>query len=110
MHYCLSLSLLIPPPDFTSLLQEPEAKWKPVLEAGRGVSIHQLDSIDRTLVVYRAEAVFVGVGIWDLLAVISSPGARLAWDKSHEDAVLLDDVNELSEVWWWKTRAAWPVA
>lgn len=101
---------MIAPPDFTSLLQEPEAKWRPVLEAAKGVSVHQLDSIDRTLVVYRAEAVFVGVGIWDLLAAVSTTGARPAWDKTHEDAMLLEDVNELSELWWWKSKATWPVA
>ncbi|CDZ97996.1 START-like domain [Phaffia rhodozyma] len=95
---------------FTSLLQEPEAKWKPILEASQGVSVHQLDSLDPTLVVYRAEAVFVGVGIWDLLAAINSPGARAAWDKTFDDAILLEDVNELSELWWWKSKAAWPVA
>ncbi|KDQ19629.1 hypothetical protein BOTBODRAFT_126512 [Botryobasidium botryosum FD-172 SS1] len=94
---------------FTSLLQEPEAKWsRPVTEA-RGVTVTQLDSIDPTLVVYRAQAVFVGVGVWDLLSTISTPGARTHWDKGHEDATLLEDVNELTELWHWKTRAAWPV-
>ncbi|WVR03981.1 hypothetical protein IAU60_000980 [Kwoniella sp. DSM 27419] len=95
--------------DFTSLLQEPEPKWRPVLDS-RGVAIHQLNSIDKTLVVFRAEAVFVGVGIWDLFAVISSPGARLIWDKSHEDAALLEDVNELTDLWHIKAKAAWPVS
>ncbi|WVQ79038.1 hypothetical protein IAT38_001130 [Cryptococcus sp. DSM 104549] len=94
---------------FTSLLQEPEPKWKPVLDS-RGVAIHQLDSIDKTLVVFRAEAVFVGVGIWDLFAVISSPGARLVWDKTHEDATLVEDVNELTDVWHLQSKAAWPVS
>lgn len=94
---------------FTSLLQEPEAKWsRPVTEA-RGVTVTQLDSIDPTLVVYRAQAVFVGVGVWDLLSTISTPGARTYWDKGHEDAVLLEDVNELTELWHFKTKAAWPV-
>jgi hypothetical protein len=36
----------------------------------RGVTITQLDSIDPTLVVYRAEATFVGVGLWDLYGAI----------------------------------------
>ena len=94
---------------FTSLLQEPEAKWRPVLDS-RGVAIHQLDSIDRTLIVYRAEAVFVGVGIWDLFATIASPGGRLIWDKTHEQATLLEDVNELTDLWHFRSRAAWPVA
>ena len=94
---------------FTSLLQEPEAKWRPVLDS-RGVAIHQLDSIDRTLIVYRAEAVFVGVGIWDLFATIASPGGRLIWDKTHEEATLLEDVNELTDLWHFRSRAAWPVA
>jgi hypothetical protein len=72
------------------------------------VEVTQLDSIDPTLVVYRAEATFVGVGIWDLFAAIATPGARAYWDKLHEDAVLLEDVNELSSLWQVKTRAAWP--
>jgi hypothetical protein len=86
--------------DFTSLLQEPEPKWRPV----------QLNSIDKTLVVFRAEAVFVGVGIWDLFATIANPGGRLVWDKTHEDANLVEDVNELTDLWHFKSKAAWPVA
>ena len=112
---------------FSSLLQEPEAKWKrskqPFLSLvcvskfsslyivdseARGVTITQLDSIDPTLVVYRAEAVFVGVGLWELYSTIASPGARVNWDKGHEDAVLLDDVNELTELWHWRTKPNWP--
>ncbi|EDR13899.1 uncharacterized protein LACBIDRAFT_305084 [Laccaria bicolor S238N-H82] len=93
---------------FSSLLQEPEAKWRRTTEA-RGVSITQLDSIDPTLVVYRAEATFVGVGLWDLYGAVISPGARIYWDKQHEDAVLLEDVNELTEMWHFKTKRAWPV-
>ncbi|KAF6753449.1 hypothetical protein DFP72DRAFT_966746 [Ephemerocybe angulata] len=93
---------------FSSLLQEPEAKWRRTTEA-RGVSITQLDSIDPTLVVYRAEATFVGVGLWDLYGAVTSPGARGYWDKQHEDAVLLEDVNELTELWHFKTKPAWPV-
>ncbi|TFY74631.1 hypothetical protein EWM64_g9380, partial [Hericium alpestre] len=92
---------------FSSLLQEPEAKWKRTTEA-RGVSITQLDSIDPTLVVYRAEATFVGVGLWDLYATITSPGTREFWDKQHEDAVLLEDVNELTELWHIKSKPTWP--
>ncbi|KAI0051015.1 hypothetical protein FA95DRAFT_422043 [Auriscalpium vulgare] len=92
---------------FSSLLQEPEAKWKRTTEA-RGVSVTQLDSIDPTLVVYKADATFVGVGLWDLYAAISSPGARIYWDKQHEDALLLEDVNELTELWHFKSRPAWP--
>jgi hypothetical protein len=75
----------------------------------RGVSITQLDSIDPTLVVYRAEATFVGIGLWDLYGTIVSPGAKIYWDKQHEDAVLLEDVNELTELWHIKTKPAWPV-
>ncbi|KAJ8587113.1 hypothetical protein M405DRAFT_853064 [Rhizopogon salebrosus TDB-379] len=93
---------------FSSLLQEPEAKWKRTTEA-RGVSVTQLDSIDPTLVVYRAEATFVGLGLWDLYGALVSPGARVFWDKQHEDAVLLEDVNELTELWHFKTKPAWPV-
>ncbi|TFK39691.1 hypothetical protein BDQ12DRAFT_681024 [Crucibulum laeve] len=93
---------------FSSLLQEPEAKWRRTTEA-RGVSITQLDSIDPTLVVYRAEATFVGVGLWDLYGAVVSPGAKAYWDKQHEDAILLEDVNELTELWHYKTKPAWPV-
>ncbi|OBZ73923.1 hypothetical protein A0H81_06441 [Grifola frondosa] len=93
---------------FSSLLQEPEAKWKRTVEA-RGVSVSQLDSIDPTLVVYRAEATFVGIGLWDLYAAIVTPGARAYWDKLYDDAVLLEDVNELTELWHHKTKPAWPV-
>ncbi|KAJ4489091.1 hypothetical protein C8R41DRAFT_835868 [Lentinula lateritia] len=93
---------------FSSLLQEPEAKWKRTTEA-RGVTITQLDSIDPTLVVYRAEAAFVGVGLWDLYSAVVSPGARNFWDKQHEDATLLEDVNDLTELWHIKTKPAWPV-
>ncbi|KAI0701152.1 hypothetical protein C8T65DRAFT_656889 [Cerioporus squamosus] len=93
---------------FSSLLQEPEAKWKQTVEA-RGVSVSQLDSIDPTLVVYRAEATFVGISLWDLYAAITTPGARAYWDKQYDDAVLLDDVNELTELWHFKTKPAWPV-
>ncbi|KAF8997878.1 hypothetical protein BDQ17DRAFT_1400949 [Cyathus striatus] len=93
---------------FSSLLQEPEAKWRRTTE-GRGVSITQLDSIDPTLVVYRAEATFVGVGLWDLYGAVVSPGARAYWDRQHEDAVLLEDVSELTELWHFRTKPAWPV-
>lgn len=95
--------------DFTSLLQEPEPKWRPVLDS-RGVAVHQLNSIDKTLVVFRAEAVLVGVGIWDLFAIISNPSSRIVWDRSHEEATLLEDVNELSDLWYTKSKAAWTVA
>lgn len=40
----------------------------------RGVTITQLDSIDPTLVVYRAEATFVGVGLWDMFGAVVAPG------------------------------------
>jgi len=76
---------------------------------GRGVSITQLDSIDPTLVVYRAEATFLGVNVWDLFATVVSPGARVYWDKQHEDGVLLEDVSELTDLWHYKTKPAWPV-
>lgn len=59
--------------------------------------------------VYRAEATFVGLGLWDLYGALVSPGARVFWDKQHEDAVLLEDVNELTELWHFKTKPAWPV-
>ncbi|KDN48452.1 hypothetical protein K437DRAFT_85961 [Tilletiaria anomala UBC 951] len=94
---------------FTSLLQEPEAKWKRVSDS-RGVTVTQLDSIDPTLVVYRAEATFVGVGVWGLFSTINTPGARQHWDKGLEDSQLLADVNDLSSLWWDRTKAAWPVS
>lgn len=94
---------------FTSLLQEPEQKWRPVAES-KGVSVHQLDSIDRTLVVFRAEAVFVGVSLWDLFATITTPGARYWWDKTYDEALLLEDVNEVTDVWHFKSKASWPVS
>ncbi|KAK2464042.1 hypothetical protein APHAL10511_003986 [Amanita phalloides] len=93
---------------FSSLLQEPEAKWRQTMDA-RGVAITQLDSIDPTLVVYRAEATFVGVGLWDLFGAVMSTAARGYWDKSHDDAILLEDVSGLTELWHSKTKPAWPV-
>lgn len=94
---------------FTSMLQEPEAKWKHMSDT-KGVSVAQLDSIDPTLVVYRAEATFVGVGVWDIFASISSPGTRGFWDKSLEETRLVDDIGGVSAVWHTKTKAAWPVS
>ncbi|EPQ27064.1 uncharacterized protein PFL1_05348 [Pseudozyma flocculosa PF-1] len=94
---------------FTSLLQEPEAKWKPVADT-KGVTVMQLDSIDLTLVVYRAEATFVGVSVWDLFSTISNPGAQAFWDKGLDDATLLSDVSDLSSLWHLKTKPAWPVS
>lgn len=49
------------------------------------------------------------MGLWDLYGAVISPGARIYWDKQHEDAVLLEDVNELTELWHFKTKPAWPV-
>uniref|UniRef100_V5EA12 START domain-containing protein n=2 Tax=Kalmanozyma brasiliensis (strain GHG001) TaxID=1365824 RepID=V5EA12_KALBG len=94
---------------FTSLLQEPEAKWKPISDM-KGVTVTQLDSIDPTLVVYRAEATFVGVSVWDLFSTIGNPGARAYWDKTLDDATLLADINELSSLWQTKTKPSWPVS
>ena len=73
------------------------------------MSVSQLDSIDPTLVVYRAEATFVGLSLWDLYAAIATPGARAFWDRLYDDSVLLEDVNELTELWHYKTKPAWPV-
>ncbi|KAF8325403.1 uncharacterized protein EI90DRAFT_3072733 [Cantharellus anzutake] len=94
---------------FTSLLQEPEAKWSKAITESRGVTVTRLNSIDPTLVVYRAEAVFVGVSVWDLLSAVVAPGVTGYWNKIHEDAVFLEHVNELTELWHLKLRAAWPV-
>jgi hypothetical protein len=70
--------------------------------------VTQLDSIDPTLVVYRAEATFVGIGIWDLYGAIVTPGARAYWDRQYDDAVLLEDIDELTELWHWKQKPIWP--
>ena len=51
----------------------------------------------------------MGVGLWDLYATVVSPGARVHWDKQHEDGVLLEDMNDLTELWHFKTKPAWPV-
>lgn len=40
---------------FTSLLQEPEAKWSRAINEAKGVTVTRLNSIDPTLVVYKAE-------------------------------------------------------
>lgn len=94
---------------FTSLLQEPEAKWKHYSDS-RGVTITQLDSIDPTLVVYRAEATFVGVGVWDIFATIGNAGVKSTWDKGAEETRLVEDLGDASKLWWTKTKAAWPVS
>lgn len=94
---------------FTSLLQEPEAKWKHFSDT-RGVTITQLDSIDPTLVVYRAEATFVGVGVWDLFAAIANAGVKNSWDKGAEESRLVEDLGDSSKVWWNKLKGTWPVA
>ncbi|KAM0750413.1 hypothetical protein T439DRAFT_302437 [Meredithblackwellia eburnea MCA 4105] len=94
---------------FTSLLQEPEAKWRHVSDS-HGVTVTQLNSIDPTLTIYRAEATFVGVGVWDVFATVCTPGVRAVWDKLFEEASLVEDVSELSEVWWSKIKGSWPVA
>ncbi|PWN88448.1 hypothetical protein FA10DRAFT_303412 [Acaromyces ingoldii] len=94
---------------FTSLLQEPEAKWKPYSDS-RGVTITQLDSIDPTLVVFRAEATFVGVGVWDLFSTIANPGVRVVWDKGAEETRLLEDVGDGTRLWHSRIKGAWPVS
>ena len=94
---------------FTSLLQEPEAKWRAFSDT-KGVTVTQLDSIDPTLVVFRAEATFVGVSVWDLFSTIGNPGARAYWDKTLDDATLLTDINELSSLWHTKSKPSWPVS
>ena len=73
------------------------------------MSVSQLDSIDPTLVVYRAEATFVGLSLWDLYAAIATPGAKAYWDKLYDDSTMLEDVNQLTELWHYKTKPAWPV-
>jgi hypothetical protein len=94
---------------FSSLLQEPEAKWKHTSDS-RGVSVTQLQSIDPTLTVYRAEATFVGVGVWNVLSAITTAGARLCWDKSLNEVKLLEELNDLSSLWQIKQKGSWPIA
>lgn len=91
-------------PDFTSFLQEPDAKWRQISES-RGVTVHQLNSIDPTLLVYRAEAVLVGVSLLDLWAILSNFGTPTAWSKTFEKAELMEHVNEMSELWHLHHRA-----
>ncbi|WFC97004.1 hypothetical protein MBRA1_003670 [Malassezia brasiliensis] len=91
---------------FTSLLQEPEAKWRPVADA-RGVTVTQLDSIDATLVVYRAEATFVGVGVWDFFSTLRHASLARRWDAQAGDVRLVADVGGQSSVWHTTTRATW---
>lgn len=91
-----------------ALLQEPERKWR-ALSDSHGITVTQLNSIDPTLTIYRAEGTFVGVGIWDVYSTICTPGARMHWDKNLEEAILLDDVD-LLRLWHLKTKGAWPVA
>ena len=57
-----------------------------------------MDSINPTLIVDRAKATFVGVGLWDLYGAVITPGPKIYWDKQHEDAVLIEDVNELTKL------------
>ena len=84
--------------DFTALLQEPEAKWRRISE-GKGVTLYSLNSMDKTLAIHRVEAVFVGVSLWDLFAILMNWGARSTWDKAYGDAILLEHVNEMTELW-----------
>ncbi|GAA6020826.1 hypothetical protein JCM10207_001669 [Rhodosporidiobolus poonsookiae] len=109
---------------FLSLLQEPPAKWRAVSDS-QGVTVTQLLSPDPTLTIYRAEAVFVGVGVWDVFATVVTQGVRRTWDRGIEGVELVvgagaeeegdaqGDEGEgagLSEVWWERRKGQWPVA
>lgn len=94
---------------FTSLLQEPEAKWTRVTDT-RGVTVTQLDSIDPTLVVYRAEATFVGLTVWDLYSILHAPTLAPRWTSSVEKAHLLHDFGGQSTLWHVQYPSAWPVS
>lgn len=94
--------------DFTSLLQQPAAKWRP-LKDSRGVAMHRLDSIDPTVVVYRAESILVNVSIWDVFAIIKTLGDK-AWDPSLQQAVLLDHIGGQSDLWYERHSGSWPVS
>lgn len=93
---------------FASLLQEPEAKWVRILDT-RGVTVTQLTSIDPTLVVYRAEATFVGMSVWDMYSVLADPGLKSQW-VSGSSAKLLADMGGQSALWHVRTNATWPVS
>lgn len=91
---------------FTSLLQEPEAKWKRVSDV-RGVTLTQLESIDPTLVVYRAEATFVGLTVWDLYSTLNSPAMVQRWSAALEEATLVQDLGGQSAVWHIRYAPSW---
>jgi len=106
---------------FLSLLQEPPQKWRHISDSSSGVTVTQLLSPDPTLTIYRAEAVFVGVGVWDVFATVSTMGVRKSWDRGLDEVKLVRQGGgngnegtgiggELSEVWWEKRKANWPVA
>lgn len=42
--------------------------------------------------------------------MVATPGARPVWDKTHEEASLVEDVNELTDIWHMQSKAAWPVS
>ena len=94
---------------FASLLQEPEAKWTRVSDT-RGVTVTQLDSIDPTLVVYRAEATFVGLSVWDLYSLLSTPALVASWSDGVERGDLLEDLGGQSSVWHVAYPGSWPVS
>ncbi|PKI82313.1 hypothetical protein MVES1_003524 [Malassezia vespertilionis] len=91
---------------FASLLQEPEAKWKRTFDV-RGVTVTQLDSIDPTLVVYRAEATFIGFSVWDFLSTISQPALCAEWDASVARVDFLRDIGGQSVVWHVQKHKTW---
>lgn len=99
---------------FMSLLEMPDRKWSALperTEYGVGVSMSQLrNALDSRLVVYRAQATFVGLSIWDWLSCLSGPGAgRQLWDETLESAELLEDWGPCSSLWREKTKGWWPV-
>lgn len=91
---------------FTSLLQEPEAKWKRVSDV-RGVTVTQLESIDPTLVVYRAELTFVGLTVWDLYSTLNSPAMVQRWNAALDEATLVQDLGGQSAVWHVRYASSW---
>ncbi|WFD27859.1 hypothetical protein MNAN1_002865 [Malassezia nana] len=94
---------------FASLLQEPEAKWTHVSDT-RGVTVTKLDSIDPTLVVYRAEATFVGLSVWDLYSLLSTPALVARWSAGVERGELVEDLGGQSSVWHVGYPGSWPVS
>ena len=94
---------------FTSLLQEPDTKWRRVADAAN-VTVAQLESVDPTLVVYRAEATYVGVSVWDVFSTLSDPALAAQWDRSVAGAELLGSAGSQSMLWHVRQHGTWAMS